>query len=69
MHGEWAAILKTARPPARILSKAGKDEAQQAWQGLIEQNADCYDYYKGYLSSCGIDVGEIHHFEQTERQR
>ncbi|PIL27725.1 hypothetical protein GSI_10878 [Ganoderma sinense ZZ0214-1] len=44
---------------ARILSKAGKDEAQQAWQGLIEQNADCYDYYKGYLSSRGVDVDAI----------
>ena len=66
MHGEWAAILKTARPSARILSKAGKDEAQQAWQGLIEQNPDCYDYYKGYLSSRGIDVGEIFLLSETD---
>ncbi|KAI0747030.1 NMDA receptor-regulated protein 1a [Daedaleopsis nitida] len=44
---------------ARILSKLGKEEAQQAWQGLIEQNSDCYDYYKGYLSSRGIDFGEL----------
>ena len=46
-------------PLARILSKAGKDEAQQAWQGLIEQNSDCWDYYKGYLASRGIDLGRV----------
>ncbi|RPD56962.1 NMDA receptor-regulated protein 1a [Lentinus tigrinus ALCF2SS1-7] len=44
---------------ARILSKAGKDEAKQAWQGLIEQNPDCYDYYKGFLSSRGIDIDAV----------
>lgn len=46
---------------ARILSKSGKDEARQAWQGLIEQNPDCYDYYKGYLTSQKIDIGEHYH--------
>ncbi|TBU45151.1 N-terminal acetyltransferase A, auxiliary subunit [Dichomitus squalens] len=49
---------------ARILSKAGKDEAQQAWQGLIEQNPNCWDYYKGYLASRGIDLEAI-----TDEQR
>ncbi|KAH9941133.1 N-terminal acetyltransferase A, auxiliary subunit [Epithele typhae] len=44
---------------ARILSKLGKDDADQSWQGLIEQNPDCYDYYKGFLLSHGIDVERI----------
>ncbi|TFK86666.1 N-terminal acetyltransferase A, auxiliary subunit [Polyporus arcularius HHB13444] len=44
---------------ARILSKAGKEEAQQAWQGLIEQNPECYDYFKGFLSSRGIDFDAV----------
>ncbi|OSD08807.1 NMDA receptor-regulated protein 1a [Trametes coccinea BRFM310] len=44
---------------ARLLSKLGSAEAQQAWQGLIEQNPDCYDYYKGFLSNRGIDLDAI----------
>ncbi|KAI0659393.1 NMDA receptor-regulated protein 1a [Cubamyces menziesii] len=44
---------------ARILSKLGKPEAQEAWQGLLEQNPDCYDYYKGFLSNRGVDLDAI----------
>ena len=57
ISGKWTVGLKNAHS-ARILSKWGKDEARQAWQGLIEQNPDCYDYYNGYLSCRGIDLGE-----------
>ncbi|CDO77958.1 hypothetical protein BN946_scf184971.g8 [Trametes cinnabarina] len=44
---------------ARFLSKLSSPEAQQAWQGLIEQNPDSYDYYKGFLSNCGVDLDAI----------
>ncbi|KAI0371305.1 NMDA receptor-regulated protein 1a [Pilatotrama ljubarskyi] len=44
---------------ARLLSKLGSEEAQQAWQGLIEQNPDCYDYYKGFLANSGVDLDAI----------
>ncbi|KAI0698059.1 N-terminal acetyltransferase A, auxiliary subunit [Cerioporus squamosus] len=52
---------------ARILSKAGKEEAQQAWQGLIEQNPECYDYFKGFLSSRDIDFGKCCHDENRSK--
>ncbi|KAI0711428.1 NMDA receptor-regulated protein 1a [Earliella scabrosa] len=51
---------------ARILSKSGKDEAQHAWLGLIEQNPDCYDYYKGHLSSHGIDLEALTDESRTQ---
>ncbi|KAH9849573.1 NMDA receptor-regulated protein 1a [Lenzites betulinus] len=44
---------------ARLSSKLKSEDAQQAWQGLIEQNADSYDYYRGYLSNRGIDLDAL----------
>ncbi|KAI0674538.1 NMDA receptor-regulated protein 1a [Trametes maxima] len=44
---------------ARMLSKVGSEDAQQAWQGLIEQNPGCYDYYKGFLANRGVDLDAI----------
>lgn len=43
--------------PARLLSKLHSEEAQHAWRALIEQNPDCYHYYRGYLSNQGVDLG------------
>ena len=59
-------IMSTARSrdanwygsKARLLTKQGNvDEAERAWKALIQQNSDCRDYYKGYLSVKGVDLG------------
>ena len=43
---------------ARLLSKLNpNDDAEQAWQALIEQNPDNYDYYRGFLYNRGVDLG------------
>lgn len=42
---------------ARILSKLKHDDAEHAWQALIQQNPDCYLYYNGFFSHRGIDLG------------
>ena len=43
---------------ARLLTKLGNvEEAESAWKALIQQNSDCRDYYKGYLSVKGVDLG------------
>jgi len=43
---------------ARLLTKLGNiEEAERAWKALIQQNSDCRDYYKGYLSVRGVDLG------------
>jgi len=43
---------------ARLLTKLGNvEEAEHAWKALIQQNSDCRDYYKGYLSIKGVDLG------------
>ena len=43
---------------ARLLSKLGNvEEGEHAWKALIQQNSDCRDYYKGYLSVKGVDLG------------
>ena len=43
---------------ARLLTKLGNvEEAEHAWKALIQQNPDCRDYYKGYLSIKGVDLG------------
>ncbi|GBE89082.1 N-terminal acetyltransferase A complex subunit nat1 [Sparassis crispa] len=44
---------------ARLMSKLGMDGADDAWQALIEQNPDCHEYYSGFLSSRGIELGTI----------
>ncbi|KDQ60157.1 hypothetical protein JAAARDRAFT_174177 [Jaapia argillacea MUCL 33604] len=45
---------------ARLLSQLGqKDEAEHAWRALIEQNPDCYDYYRGFLGNQDIDLDSI----------
>ncbi len=46
--------------PARILSKLKHDDAEHAWQALIQQNPDCYLYYRGLFSHRGIDLGSSH---------
>ncbi|EGO03587.1 hypothetical protein SERLA73DRAFT_101816 [Serpula lacrymans var. lacrymans S7.3] len=44
---------------ARILSKSNSnEEAENAWRALIEQNPDCYEYYRGFLSNQGIELDE-----------
>ncbi|KAF8886487.1 NMDA receptor-regulated protein 1-domain-containing protein [Infundibulicybe gibba] len=43
---------------ARLLSKIGSDEAEHAWRILVEHNPDCYDYYRGYLSNQGVEMGQ-----------
>lgn len=43
---------------ARLLTKLGNvEEAEHAWKALIQQNSDCRDYYRGYLSIKGVDLG------------
>lgn len=43
---------------ARLLTKLGNvEEAEHAWKALIQQNSDCRDYYKGYLSIKGVNLG------------
>jgi hypothetical protein len=43
---------------ARLLTKLRNvEEAEHAWKALIQQNSDCCDYYKGYLSIKGVDLG------------
>ncbi|OBZ77517.1 N-alpha-acetyltransferase 16, NatA auxiliary subunit [Grifola frondosa] len=44
---------------ARLLSKLGMEDAEHTWQALIEQNPDCHDYYRGFLSNRGIDLGRV----------
>ncbi|EMD34697.1 hypothetical protein CERSUDRAFT_86122 [Gelatoporia subvermispora B] len=44
---------------ARLLSKMHSADAEQAWQPLIEQNPDCYDYYRGFLSNRGVDLDAV----------
>ncbi|PPQ74842.1 hypothetical protein CVT26_005222 [Gymnopilus dilepis] len=41
---------------ARLLSKQGAPEAEEAWRALIEHNADNYSSYRGYLSTLGISL-------------
>lgn len=37
---------------ARLLSKLGStEEAEHAWQALIEHNAENYDYYAGFIQN------------------
>jgi N-alpha-acetyltransferase 15/16, NatA auxiliary subunit len=43
--------------PARLLSKLGSKEAEHSWRALIEQNPDCYDYYRGFFSNRGFNLG------------
>lgn len=46
---------------ARLLTKLGNvEEAEHAWRALIQQNSDCRDYYKGYLSVKGVDLGLLY---------
>jgi len=43
---------------AGLLTKLGNvEEAEHAWKALIQQNSDCRDYYNGYLSIKGVDLG------------
>ncbi|KAF6747195.1 NMDA receptor-regulated protein 1a [Ephemerocybe angulata] len=43
---------------ARLLTKLGTPEAEEAWHTLLERNSDCYDYYAGYLSNKGHTLTE-----------
>ena len=42
------------RSPARLLTKLKSEEAEEAWHTLLERNADCYDYYRGFLANRGL---------------
>jgi hypothetical protein len=44
---------------ARILYKMKSEEAEHSWRALIEMNPDCYEYYRGFLNSKGIDLGML----------
>ena len=44
---------------ARLLSKLGSAEAEFAWRALIVQNPDCYDYYRGFLATRGVNLGVL----------
>jgi hypothetical protein len=50
-------LLFNARHTARLLSHLKSDEAEHAWRVLVEHNPDCYEYYRGYLSNLGIQLG------------
>ncbi|EPQ53593.1 N-terminal acetyltransferase A, auxiliary subunit [Gloeophyllum trabeum ATCC 11539] len=55
---------------ARLLSKLGQtDEAEHAWRALIEQNPDCIEYYKGYLSNRGISFDSLTDETRAEAAR
>jgi N-alpha-acetyltransferase 15/16, NatA auxiliary subunit len=42
---------------ARLLSQLQSEEAEHTWRALIEQNPECYDYYRGFMSNQGINLG------------
>lgn len=45
--------------PARLLLKLGRTEpAEWAWELLLEENPDSYEYIKSYVRARGADVGE-----------
>ncbi|KAJ8457101.1 hypothetical protein ONZ45_g18453 [Pleurotus djamor] len=44
---------------ARLMSKSKDPGAKNAWRSLIEHNADCYEYYYGYLQSMDIDLDNL----------
>jgi peptide alpha-N-acetyltransferase len=64
---------------ARLLAKLKKsykddektatwtEQADTAWRWLLSQNADCYEYYKGFLANQNIDLGWFSpsYFSQT----
>jgi N-alpha-acetyltransferase 15/16, NatA auxiliary subunit len=45
------------------MSTLQSEEAKHAWRALIEQNPECYDYYRGILSNEGINLGNCSQFE------
>jgi len=55
-------ILNTS--PARLLSKLESSEAEHAWRALLEQNPDCYDYYRGFLAIKGLSLGILTMFSR-----
>ncbi|KAF9788345.1 NMDA receptor-regulated protein 1a [Thelephora terrestris] len=55
---------------ASLLTKVGNvGEAEDAWNALIQQNSDCRDYYKGYLSIKGVDLGAMSEEARQETVR
>ncbi|KAF9652586.1 N-terminal acetyltransferase A, auxiliary subunit [Thelephora ganbajun] len=55
---------------ARLLTKLGNvEEAEHAWKALIQQNSDCRDYYKGYLSIKGVDLDTMSEEARQETVR
>jgi hypothetical protein len=58
----------TARLLAKLKETNADDEqktawterADAAWRWLLSQNADGYEYYKGFLANQGIDLGGCH---------
>lgn len=41
-----------------LLKLGRKEPAEWAWETLLEENPDCYDYIKAYVRAKGADVGE-----------
>lgn len=38
---------------------AWTEQADATWRWLLSQNADCYEYYKGFLANQGIDLANV----------
>jgi peptide alpha-N-acetyltransferase len=61
----------TARLLAKLKESNADDEqktvwterADAAWRWLLSQNADGYEYYKGFLANQGIDLGRCYFFD------
>ncbi|KAH7882428.1 NMDA receptor-regulated protein 1-domain-containing protein [Phlebopus sp. FC_14] len=49
----------TSEYKARLLSKLKSTDAEKEWEALINQNPNCYDYYKGFLANRGIDLEKL----------
>jgi len=50
-------MLKLTHLLALVYQKLGRiDEAGSVWLALIENNAECYDHYRGYISLNGSDI-------------
>jgi hypothetical protein len=45
---------------ARLVAKLNRpDDAAEAWKALVHHNPDYQLYYKGYLTSRGVDLGTL----------
>ncbi|KIJ50501.1 hypothetical protein M422DRAFT_159469 [Sphaerobolus stellatus SS14] len=60
LHAKERAIVDktaTAEYRGRLLAKLSRtEEAAKTWRALIEQNPECYDYYRQFLALRGIEL-------------